>query len=77
MISDWDMKADVVVIGYGGAGATAAIAAHDAGAKVLVLESTAQGGGNTLVSFGGFLYPDDPVEAFELNPSKIFSLTIG
>ena len=35
-------QADVVVVGYGPAGAAAAIAAHDAGARVLVLESTAQ-----------------------------------
>jgi succinate dehydrogenase/fumarate reductase flavoprotein subunit len=58
MTPEWDKTTDVVVVGYGGAGATAAIAAHDAGAEVLVLESTDQGGGNTLVSFGGFLCPD-------------------
>ena len=57
MTSGWDKETDVVVIGYGSAGAAAAIAAHDAGARVLVLESTAQGGGNTLVSFGGFMFP--------------------
>jgi len=34
----WDEVADVVVLGYGGAGAVAAISAHDAGANVLVLE---------------------------------------
>jgi len=31
----WDFDADVVVIGYGAAGATAAITAHDAGAELL------------------------------------------
>ncbi len=36
--AQWDEEAEVVVVGYGGAGAVAAIAAHDAGAKVLVLE---------------------------------------
>ncbi len=45
---------DVVVVGYGPAGAAAAIAAHDAGAEVVVLESTDSGGGNALYS-GGFL----------------------
>ncbi len=34
----WDLTTDVVIIGFGGAGATAAIEAHDAGAKVLILE---------------------------------------
>ena len=34
----WTEEAEVVVVGYGGAGAVTAIAAHDAGAKVLILE---------------------------------------
>jgi succinate dehydrogenase/fumarate reductase flavoprotein subunit len=34
----WAEEADVVIVGYGGAGAVAAIVAHDAGAKVLILE---------------------------------------
>jgi succinate dehydrogenase/fumarate reductase flavoprotein subunit len=45
----------VVIAGYGPAGAAAAIAAHDAGAKVIVVESAAQGGGNARYS-GGFLF---------------------
>jgi succinate dehydrogenase/fumarate reductase flavoprotein subunit len=45
---------DVTVIGFGPAGASAAIAAHDAGARVTVLERMAYGGGNALNS-GGFL----------------------
>ncbi|WP_035057687.1 FAD-dependent oxidoreductase [Desulfuromonas sp. TF] len=64
MATTWDKTAEVVVIGYGGAGATAAIAAHDAGASVLILESTDKGGGNTLVSFGGFMYPENLSDAF-------------
>ncbi len=48
-------RADVVIAGYGPAGAAAAIAAHDAGARVLVVESTAAGGGNARYS-GGFLF---------------------
>ena len=47
--------ADVVIAGYGPAGAAAAIAAHDAGASVVVVESAAQGGGNARYS-GGFLF---------------------
>jgi NADPH-dependent 2,4-dienoyl-CoA reductase/sulfur reductase-like enzyme len=34
----WDYEADVVVVGTGYAGQNAAIASHDAGASVLVLE---------------------------------------
>jgi succinate dehydrogenase/fumarate reductase flavoprotein subunit len=34
----WTEEVDVVVVGYGGAGAVTAIAAHDAGAKVIILE---------------------------------------
>jgi len=34
----WDEQADVVVLGFGGAGACAAIEAHDTGAKVLIIE---------------------------------------
>ena len=50
----WDYEADVVIVGYGGAGACAAIAAHDAGAKVLILEKdTVPRGGNTGCSGGG------------------------
>ncbi|MBI4233241.1 MAG: FAD-binding protein, partial [Chloroflexi bacterium] len=37
-LPDWHMEADVVIVGYGGAGATAAITAHDAGSSVLILE---------------------------------------
>ncbi len=57
------MIADVVVVGYGGAGAAAAITAHDHGAQVLVLESMDKGGGNTRVSMGGFLCPTDVPDA--------------
>jgi succinate dehydrogenase/fumarate reductase flavoprotein subunit len=45
-------EADVVVIGYGGAGAAAAITAHDNGAKVIVLEKMDNGGGNTKCAGG-------------------------
>jgi 3-oxosteroid 1-dehydrogenase len=34
----WDYEADVVIVGLGGAGASAAIEAHDQGANVLVVE---------------------------------------
>jgi hypothetical protein len=40
---DWDAEYDVVVVGFGGAGATADIIAADAGAKVLLLEKAPMG----------------------------------
>ena len=50
---DVSYDVDVVVIGAGGAGMTSAITAADAGAKVLVLESTGIPGGNSVRSTGG------------------------
>jgi hypothetical protein len=35
---DWQEEADVVIVGYGGAGAVAAITAHDSSAEVIILE---------------------------------------
>lgn len=48
-IARWDATYDVVVVGFGGAGATAARFAADAGAKVLLVDSAPEGheGGNT------------------------------
>ena len=51
----WDMDSDVVVIGFGGAGACAALEAARAGASVLLLEKTATPGGSTTLS-GGIIY---------------------
>lgn len=50
----WDKEVDVVVVGLGGAGALAALTAHDAGAKVLVLEKLPGPGGSTALSGGYF-----------------------
>jgi succinate dehydrogenase/fumarate reductase flavoprotein subunit len=48
----WDHEADVVVVGYGGAGAAAVLAASEAGASVIVIEKNPEGGGNTRYSGG-------------------------
>lgn len=49
---DWDANYDVVVLGFGGAGATAARFAADNGAKVLLVDAAPEGheGGNTRYS---------------------------
>jgi fumarate reductase flavoprotein subunit len=44
---------DVVIIGAGAAGFTAAITAHDCGAKVILLEKQALTGGNSILAAGG------------------------
>ncbi|MBM3133386.1 MAG: FAD-dependent oxidoreductase [Chloroflexi bacterium] len=48
----WNLETDVLVVGTGGAGLTAAIIAHDEGAKVTVMEKTDKVGGTTAVSGG-------------------------
>ncbi len=55
----WDKETDVVVLGYGGAGAASAISAKDAGAEVIIYEKMEQGGGNTAVSSGGVMIPNN------------------
>lgn len=61
----WDHEADVVVVGYGGAGVCAAIAAHDAGVQALILEKAPFGGGNTGCCGGGMRIPRDVSDAIE------------
>ncbi|MCP2293078.1 FAD-binding protein [Nocardia amikacinitolerans] len=51
---EWDLTADVVVVGYGAAGASAALEATEAGAQVVVLERF-NGGGASALS-GGIIY---------------------
>jgi len=52
----WDAVYDVIVLGFGGAGATAARFAADSGAKVLLVDSAPEGheGGNT--RYAGQIY---------------------
>ena len=53
----WDRQADVVVVGFGAAGAAAAVTAYEAGAQVILLEKAPEGheGGNTRVAGQGYL----------------------
>ena len=63
----WDKEVDVVVIGTGFAGLSAAINAKDAGAKVLILEKMPQEheGGNSRVSGNMWWTPTNLPEALE------------
>lgn len=54
-VPSWDLQTEVIVVGFGGAGACAAIEAASAGAKVTLLELTSAGGGASAMS-GGDLY---------------------
>ncbi len=50
----WDRSTDVLVVGYGGAGAAAALAAREAGSEVLAIDRYLGGGATTLS--GGIVY---------------------
>ncbi|TDB86790.1 FAD-binding protein [Actinomadura sp. KC216] len=57
----WDHEYDLVVVGSGGGGMTAALTAHDAGMSVLVVEKGSKFGGSTGISGGGIWIPNNPV----------------
>jgi succinate dehydrogenase/fumarate reductase flavoprotein subunit len=54
-VPSWDFEGDVLVIGFGAAGASAAIEARTAGAEVLLFE-VASGSGGTSSMAGGDIY---------------------
>ena len=57
-----DQEADVAVVGGGGAGLAAAIAAGQQGAKVVVIEKNAEVGGDTLVCGAIYNTPDEELQ---------------
>lgn len=59
----WDTEVDVLVVGSGASGLSAAIKAADAGLRTLVLESTEKWGGTTNLSGGGLWMPNNPLMA--------------
>ncbi|MCB9416882.1 MAG: FAD-binding protein [Mycolicibacterium sp.] len=61
----FDTFVDVLVIGSGGGGMTAALAAHGAGLDTLVVEKAAHFGGSTALSGGGIWVPGAPSQRRE------------
>lgn len=75
-VTEWHADADVVVVGYGVAGATAAVEAATRGASVHVLEQTGGWGGAAAMS-GGFIYmgggtPLQKACGFEDSPDDMY-----
>ena len=64
-VEEFDETVDVVVVGYGFAGAVSAISAHDAGASVLLLEKMADPGGISVCAGGGLRLSRDKKAAFD------------
>lgn len=61
-IKNEDINTDVVVVGSGGAGLTAAISAAKSGANVIVVEKNGEVGGNTLVCGAIYNAPDKKLQ---------------
>ena len=55
-----DYETDVLVIGAGGAGTSAAIEAHEAGANVMIVTKLRMGDANTMMAEGGIQAADKP-----------------
>ncbi len=57
--SDWDREVDVLVVGSGAGAMVSALAAHDRGGRVLLIEKGAQYGGSSAMSGGGLWVPNN------------------
>lgn len=73
---NWDDEADIVVVGFGGSGACAAIEAADRGSSVLVVERFNGGGatqrsGGVIYAGGGTLYQEEA--GFNDTPENMFN----
>lgn len=55
-----DYQTDVLIIGGGGAGASAAIEAHESGANVMIVTKLRMGDANTMMAEGGIQAADKP-----------------
>ncbi len=70
-MGEWNMETDVLVVGSGAAGLSAAIAAADAGMRTVVIESTDKWGGTTNLSGGGLWMPTNPLMAKHGIPDSV------
>jgi succinate dehydrogenase/fumarate reductase flavoprotein subunit len=73
----WDMETDVLILGTGFGGLSAAITAKDAGAKVIILEKMPQKyeGGNSKVSGNMWWTPTNLPEALQYMEALCYGLT--
>ena len=72
---DFDTEVDVLVIGSGGGGMTAALTADAAGLDALVVEKSAHFGGSTALSGGGIWVPGAPSQrkaGYAPDPDGVF-----
>ncbi len=73
--NEFDDTVDVLVVGSGGGGMTAALAADSFGLDTLVVEKSAQFGGSTALSGGGIWVPGAPSqrrEGYVPDPDAVF-----
>ena len=72
---NWDDEVDVVVVGFGGAGACAAIEAADNGSSVMVIERFSGGGASK--ASGGIVYAGGTTHqkeaGFDDTPENMFN----
>lgn len=76
-VLSWDAETDVIVVGYGCAGASAAISAREQDASVIVLERAGAGGGASSMA-GGEIYlgggtPIQKACGFDDTPDAMFA----
>lgn len=75
-VSTWRQATDVLIVGYGAAGASAAVAAREAGAEVTILERASGAGGTSGIA-GGHLYlgggtPVQQACGFDDSPAEMY-----
>ena len=73
----WSRDADVVVVGSGAAGITAALTAAARDRRVLLISKDELGGGSTPLAQGGMAAVLDPADSFELHASDTLAAGAG